>query len=102
MINVILGSEKRPGVWSWECISPRDGKSYSGFSRAPLLDACRALKRAGENTLLEIGLFGKDGNDAPLIRTTIRTGASLTVSDKVGNCKFADWMPNLRFAKGGK
>jgi hypothetical protein len=51
-----------------------------GFSREPLLDACRALKRMGVDLWAPVGLFRPGRSDWDL-RTTVDRGADLTVRE---------------------
>jgi len=50
MIKVIITSKSCKGQFPYriEGASTRQAPAYRGFSPAPLLDACRALKRMGE------------------------------------------------------
>lgn len=85
MIRIQITGEPSPGVWSWECRSTVG--SLAGKSRAPLLDACRELKRMGADPFGQVGLFHGDAADWT-VRCTVKTGSDTSVSDKATNAQF--------------
>ncbi len=57
------------------------GCAVEGFSRQPLLDACRAVRAMGADPSREIGLFR--GKSAIWdLRTTVGYGASKTIAEE--------------------
>jgi hypothetical protein len=56
-------------------------RGVEGFSRQPLLDACRALKRIGVATDLDVGLF-REGSTVWGLKTTAGYGAGKTSSSR--------------------
>lgn len=78
MIRIEIEREVSPGIWAW--VASIAGQTVGGRSRQPLLDACRALKRMGQDPATQIGLFWPGQPDWAL-RTTIGVGADLTVSE---------------------
>ena len=79
MIKVELGEEvKRRGKWRWHCTVL--GVTLGGVSRQPLLDACREIKRIGEDPAVRAGLFWQ-GRERPSLTCTVGTGAKLTVDE---------------------
>lgn len=77
MIKVIRGPVNTLG----ECEYSVPEFQVSGKSRQPLLDACRAVKRAGGAPRRQIGLF-RVGLSKPDIFTTVGFGASITVKQE--------------------
>ena len=57
------------------------GTDVRGISTAPLLDACRQLKRMGAETGARVVLFHGDRLDQWTLRTTVGKGAELTVKE---------------------
>ena len=92
MIRVEIEASEAPGWYNWQWAFPEGGIAFSGKSRTPLLDACRALKRAGADPEDEIGLFRKGRSDFD-IKTRVGIGARLTVQEKAdgGAPYFAKW-----------
>jgi hypothetical protein len=62
-----------------------------GFSRQPLLDACRQLKSIYGVTAKRVGLFRED-RDTPDISCSIEVGASTTVSDCARGLRFTKYV----------
>jgi len=87
MIRIIRGAEvdgpldrsgNRHGVWAY-----RAEAAYPlvfGFSRQPLLDACRQLKSLYGLSRERAGTF-REGSDLADISCTVDVGAATTVSD---------------------
>ncbi|MGY3615686.1 hypothetical protein [Bradyrhizobium sp. USDA 10063] len=98
MIRIELGEEtdranhKRHGIWHWCCPHP----PLSGYSRQPLLDACRELQRIGVDSRERVALF-RPGCDRPELSCTVAAGAGTTV-DEAGPRfrKFEPFDPRLR------
>ncbi|KRR21341.1 hypothetical protein CQ14_06745 [Bradyrhizobium lablabi] len=82
--------DHRRGIWHWRC------EALSGFSRQPLLDACRELQRIGANPAERAGLF-REGKNVPDLWCRIDVGARTTV-DEAGPwfAKFKPFDPQLR------
>jgi hypothetical protein len=88
MIEVERDEKPVKGRWYWRV---RDGwgargrAKICGYSRQPLLDACRALKRMGVEPSEGIRVFRKGRSDFDL-QTTVGFGSSQTVleTSKVG------------------
>jgi hypothetical protein len=87
MIRIDLGAEidgpdpqagRRHGVFEY---SAAGYPLVRGFSRQPLLDACRQIKRMGGDTSSRIGLFWPGCNTASLT-CTIEAGAELMVEER--------------------
>ena len=87
MIRIIKGPEvdgpkgeaagRRHGIWAYSTVGyPR----ACGFSRQPLLDACRQLKSLYGLTGQRAGLF-RDGRDTPDISCGVDVGAATTVRE---------------------
>jgi hypothetical protein len=89
MIRIIRGAEvdgpggeaggKRHGVFAYRA----DGGQYPrvcGYSRQPLLDACRQLKSLYGVTVQRVGLF-RDGKDTPDISCPVEVVAAPTVQE---------------------
>jgi len=108
MIHIDLGDEvdgpgpragRRHGKWHWTCAR----HSLSGYSKQPLLDACRELKRMGANTRATVGLFRKgrfdtEGRPTPDSTCTVGEGAATTVTEPDrGRIRFVKWKPNPLF-----
>jgi hypothetical protein len=102
MIKVIRGKENTAGQFEYQVPEFR----LFGKSHQPLLDACRAVKRAGGATRRQIGLF-REGRTMPDIFTTVGIGARLTIKqEKTGGpprfVPFKDLDPKTKArAKGG-
>ena len=93
MIRIQLGEERngpgehsgrRHGVFHWTC----GGYGVEGFSRQPLLDACRAVKRMGALPAEAIGLFRGDRCD---MSCSVEWGAVHTVNEH--DTRFVKWRP---------
>lgn len=76
MIKVELLGGQKGGTYEWAVVVP----PLRGRSRVPLLDACRALKRAGVATQDKCGLFWPGSSDPSLV-TTVGAGSKLTVEE---------------------
>ena len=79
MIRIELGREVGPGIFEYAIPSIQ----ICGRSRQPLLDACRAIKRAGDPTELageHAGVF-RDGKAEPDISCLVLKGAEQTVAE---------------------
>jgi len=107
MIEIIKGAEvdgplessgNRHGVWAY-----RAEAAYPlvfGFSRQPLLDACRQLKSLYGVTAARAGLF-REGRDAPDISCSVEVGAATTVSDRSGSgIKFEKYVDFSKIFRG--
>jgi hypothetical protein len=87
MIRIDLGPEvdgplptstKRHGVFRYSCASHG---SVEGFSRQPLLDACRQLKSLyGVTRTQQVGLY-REGRDTPDLWCSVDVGAATTVDE---------------------
>ena len=77
MIEIERDEKSVGGRYRWRM---RGKPEICGFSREPLLDACRALNSMGEPPGNEICLLRPGGTDWDL-RTTVGYGASKTVKD---------------------
>jgi hypothetical protein len=62
-----------------------------GFSRQPLLDACRQLQSMYSVTAKRVGLF-REGRDTPDISCPVEVGAATTVSDGGRGVRFAKYV----------
>jgi hypothetical protein len=89
MIRVDIEREVRPGVWQWRSDSVRHGP-VDGRSRQPLLDACRAYERAGEDALTSVGLFWPGESDWAL-RCSVGWGAGKTVVEDADGLRMIAW-----------
>jgi hypothetical protein len=86
VIRIDLGAEvdgpgpragKRHGIFEYSCVRyPK----VCGYSRQPLLDACRQLKSLYAPTAQLAGLF-RDGRDTPDLTCSLDVGAATTVSE---------------------
>ena len=89
MIKIVKGAEvdgprgeaggKRHGVFAYHA-DPELYPLVCGFSRQPLLDACRQLKSLYGVTGTPVGLF-REGRDAPDISCPVEAGAAATVKE---------------------
>jgi hypothetical protein len=87
MIKIIRGSEvdgpkgeaggRRHGTWAYHAARY---PLVCGYSRQPLLDACRQLKSLYGLTGERAGLF-REGRDAPDISCGVDVGAATTVRE---------------------
>jgi hypothetical protein len=86
MIRIELGAEvngpgpkakRRQGVFEYSCLRY---PLVRGYSRQPLLDACRQLKSLYALTEQRVGLF-RDGSDVADITCPLEVGAATTVSE---------------------
>jgi hypothetical protein len=89
-----LGEEVRSvnkaSKWRWTCAE----LGLSGLSREPLLDACRAVKRMGDqNQHRQIGLY-RPGRDWSDLFCSVEVGTGLTVkeNEKIGPV-LVKWAP---------
>jgi hypothetical protein len=96
MIRVDLGEERdgssenagrRHGKWHWRCSL----YGVDGYSRQPLLDACREIKSMGGDPFLLAGLF-RDECSTPDLTCSVGWGADHTV-DESGTPRFRKWIP---------
>jgi hypothetical protein len=107
MITVIIHDEvdgpgpqagRGHGKWFWVAWQDMPDNVVrclaQGFSRQPLLDACRAVKLTGEAALSEEIASRRSGSKTWDLRTTVGYGATRTVREdnKIGP-KFAKWQP---------
>ncbi len=89
MIRIVRGAEidgpkgeagpRRHGKWAYRA----DGGQYPlvcGYSRQPLLDACRQLKSLYGLNGERAGLF-REGRDTPDISCPVEVGAATTVQE---------------------
>ena len=89
VIKIVKGAEvdgprgeaggKRHGVFAYHA-DPELYPLVCGFSRQPLLDACRQLKSLYGVTGTPVGLF-REGRDAPDISCPVEPGAAATVKE---------------------
>jgi hypothetical protein len=106
MIKIVKGAEvdgpseaggKRHGVFAYHA-DPELYPLVCGFSRQPLLDACRQLKSLYGVTGTPVGLF-REGRDAPDISCPVEAGAAATVKEpdngvlKFGKYRAFEWKP---------
>lgn len=84
MIKVVV-KHSYADKFDYRCVW--DGPEISGKSRQPLLDACRALKRAGADTTQKCGLF-HEGSEVASMTVDLGYGATLTVEDGDGPPRF--------------
>jgi hypothetical protein len=81
-------SGKRHGVFRYSCV---DHPSVEGFSRQPLLDACRQLKLILGPTADRAGLF-REGRHTPDLTCSVEWGAAHTVDEtKTAFVKYKPW-----------
>lgn len=78
MIRVERDEKSEGGKWAWRAIG--GAGPVEGRSSQPLLDACLALKRMGEDEAAIVALFRPGRSDWDL-RTTVGHGASHTVKE---------------------
>jgi hypothetical protein len=91
VIRVELGEEVgRRGKWRWTC--PR--YALMGVSRAPLLEACRAIKSISGDTSERVGLF-REVSSIPSLSCTVGWGAGRTVDEN--GPWFKKWVPFKSF-----
>ena len=90
MIRVELGEEvKKRGKWRWKV----PALALEGFSRQPLLDACREIKRTSEALSdARAGLY-RLGREEPDLVCGVEWGAGKTVDES--NTTFHKWKPWL-------
>ena len=114
MIRVMLGEEYggwrsvgcgfSHGVWHWYVRLGQNGNASTleGYSRQPLLDACRELQRIGTPLTSPVGLF-REGRSKPDLFCTVEAGAGLTVREDVTRfCKWKPYPMGARHLKGTK
>src|SRR5713101_2815627 len=87
MIKIVRGAEtagpkdaprsRRHGIWAYTC---PQYPLVCGFSRQPLLDACRQLQSHYGITRERVGLF-REGSEVADISCPIEAGAATMVSD---------------------
>jgi hypothetical protein len=75
---------RRHGVYRYSC---PEISAVQGYSRQPLLDACRQLKPILGDTFEQTQLF-REGCSEPDISCSINAGAGLTVEDSVNGVTF--------------
>jgi len=88
MIKIVRGAEvdgpkgeaggRRHGIWAYHAPGY---PLVCGYSRQPLLDACRQLKSLYGLNAERVGLF-REGRDTPDISCPVEAGALLTVSER--------------------
>lgn len=84
MLEVRITAKRgKKGTWPYKV----GGRLMGGFSRQPLLDACRQLKAMGEPEAAPIGLFWLDST-VWSVRTTVGAGAALTVEETDRGIRF--------------
>jgi hypothetical protein len=97
MIRIERGAEvdgpkptdgSRHGVFEYHCVRY---PLVRGYSRQPLLDACRQLKSLYGLTAQHVGLF-REGSEVADITCPLEVGAATTVWDH-GVVKFAKYRP---------
>jgi hypothetical protein len=99
MIKIVRGAEvdgpkgeaggRRHGVWAYHAPGY---PLVCGYSRQPLLDACRQLKSLYGLTAERVGLF-REGMDAPDNSCPMEVGAAATVSERdKGSVKFEKYV----------
>jgi hypothetical protein len=100
MIEIVRGAEvdgpkgeagpRRHGMWAYHAPAYPE---VCGYSRQPLLDACRQIKRVLGPTSAYAGLF-REGRDTPDISCAVEAGAMLTVKEPSGgNIRFGKYEP---------
>ena len=85
MIKIVRGAEidgpkgdrRRHGIWAYHAPAY---PQVCGYSRQPLLDACRQLKSILGEMSVRVGIF-RDGSEVADISCTLRAGAATTVSE---------------------
>lgn len=97
MIRIDLGAEvnglgpkagKRHGIFEYSCARY---PLVRGYSRQPLLDACRQLKSLYAPTARLAGLF-REGRDTPDLTCSFDVGAASTVSEPdAGEIRFVKY-----------
>ncbi|MGC2318515.1 MAG: hypothetical protein WA615_18805 [Bradyrhizobium sp.] len=99
MITIIRGAEvdgpngaagpRRHGVWEYHApLYPL----VCGYSRQPLLDACRQLKSLYGLTGVAVGLF-RNGSEIADISCPLDGGAALTVKERsIGGITFEEYV----------
>ena len=76
MIRVELGEEiGNRGIFRYTILLENANKPVEKISTEPLLDACRHLKRMGENPDTRVGLFRK-GRTTPDLYCSVGWGAT--------------------------
>jgi hypothetical protein len=94
MIRIIKGAEidgrghRGRGVFAYQA---PEYPLVRGFSRQPLLDACRQLKSLYGVNGQRVGLF-REGRDTADISCPVEVGASTTVSDGGRGVRFAKYV----------
>jgi hypothetical protein len=87
MIRIEMGEEVHGrGRWRWKV----PAMALEGFSRQPLLDACREIERTSGAGDRRVGLF-REGRSTPDMTCTVRWGASKTVDEE--GPWFKKWKP---------
>ena len=100
LIKIVRGAEvdgpkgevgpRRHGVWAYHAPGY---PQVCGYSRQPLLDACRQLKSLYGLTGERAGLF-REGSDSPDISSPIEVGAATTVKEPSnGAVRFGKYVP---------
>ena len=97
VIRIDLGEEvdgdgpragRRHGIFEYSCVQY---PLVRGYSRQPLLDACRQLKSLYAPTAQFAGLF-REGRDTPDLTCSLDVGAATTVSEPdSGDIRFAKY-----------
>ena len=89
------GGPRRHGVWEYHVVAY---PLVCGYSRQPLLDACRQFKSLYGLTAEIAGVF-REGSEVEDVSCVIGKGALLTVSDPSnGKIRFAKFVPFVPFA----
>jgi hypothetical protein len=92
------GGPRRHGIWEYHAVGY---PLVCGYSRQPLLDACRQFKSLYGLTSRTAGVF-REGRDVADISCVIGKGALLTVSDPSGGrIRFVKFVPFEPFASRG-
>jgi hypothetical protein len=89
MIRIEIGAEidgpkptdgRRHGIFEYHAAG---WPEVRGYSRQPLLDACRQLARMGAASNHPVGMFWP-GRTAPSLTCTVAAGAALTITEDRG------------------
>ena len=95
ILRVELGEVVYPPYRSKKTLQTRYGVTgkhvLNGVSAQPLLDACRALKAAGEPDSTIVGIY-RAGKDHPEMTCSVGVGARTRV-DETRSTLFAKWTP---------
>jgi hypothetical protein len=80
MIRIDVLSQKTGGVYAYWAKTP-DGKTVEGYSKEPLLDACRQLKSMGVEPARQVAMYWPGEKDWA-IRCGVKWGAAHTIEER--------------------